>query len=434
MTKERMDCWSPEIHRKMVEQTSEYLGLFVQRHAKVFKPETLILQLARLSWEDLLRLSQMHFLLSDDAKELVNEIAPEILNRLSKTSVHQVETSHGVFKGRVHWGRTYTTRATRGGDPSLFVSMTKSAQFDLPENRLLLYMLRQISLTARKVSKEDWDEEKFDLDDDEKLRWGDEVNRIAAKSQQLLRNPYISQIGQVQQVTDQLLEQAENTRGQGYTRLAEIATTYLMSMEEPLLFLQEKSQSVLEPLSKDTLFELAVLFKVIEAAIQNGWKEKHVRLIGGETDCMTEMGKNGVDLRVYYQGLPSEFDQMSIYRKLMVRHGLSDRSRRPDIVLEWKDGETKSYCIIEVKRSSKRRYLADGVYKVLGYLKDFDMVQARWFRGVLIGWDGIDFSCHVRDEEMYITSWDNLEHTFGVLFTENYTENNWTTGTKKGYL
>lgn len=417
MTKERMDCWSPEIHRKMVEQTSEYLALFVQKHAKVFKPETLILQLAQLSWEDLLRLSQMHFLLSDEAKELVHEIAPEILNRLSKTSVHQVETSHGVFKGRVHWGRTYSTRAIRGGDPSLFVSMTKSAQFDLPENRLLLFMLHRISLTARKVSKEDWDEEKFDLDDDEKLRWGDEVNRIAAKSQQLLRNPFISQIGQVQKVTDQLLEQAENARGQRYTRLAEIARTYLLSMEDPLRFLQEKSQSVLEPLSKDTLFEIAVLFKVIKAASQYGWKDKHVRLIGGATDCFIELEKNEVNLRVYYQGLPSELNQVSIYRQLMIRHGLSDRARRPDIILEWVDGKKKRYCIIEIKRSTKRKYLVDGAYKVLGYLKDFESVQSNGLKGVLVGWDGVSISFHAPDDNVYITSWNNLEHTLEALFS-----------------
>lgn len=74
---------------------------------------------------------------------------------------------------------------------------------------------------------------------------------------------------------------------------------------------------------------------------------------------------------VYYQVVPSAFVKDSVYKALFEAYDLDVSSRRPDIVLDVKASQFKAPIIVEVKRSSDRTYIADGVYKVLGYLSDF---------------------------------------------------------------
>lgn len=418
MSEQRVGCWSTEVHRQMVEYTSDYLGLFVQKHAKVTRPEAVFLKVAQLSSGDLRRLSHMHFLLSDEARELITVIAPAILKRLSKTSVQEFKTNRNVVQGRVHWGRTYAVRSVMGGDPSLFVTAKKSSEFDLPENRLLLYMLHQVVVIARSVIKESWDEEKFDLDENQDQKWGTQIRGLVAQCLKLLRNPYVSRIDQLPHLTEQIVEQTAKVRGERYSRLAHVARTYIQSNKEPLTFLQQR-QKILEPLSKDTLFEIAVLFTVIQTATEAGWIEKSGGLIGGNSHWISKMEKDECVLKVYYQTLPARLAERGRYKPLMSKHGLSDRDRRPDLVLEWVAQGKIKYYIIEVKRSVRRSYLAEGAYKVLGYLKDYEGVQedGTELKGVLVGWGGIHDVLPESNQEVYVTSWDNLENTLRVVLS-----------------
>ena len=95
--------------------------------------------LTKLGAKDLKLLGSIYFLLSEEVEGLINEIAPAILKKLSKITAKETRVYKGDVRGKINWSKTYKERYAFGGDPSLFVCIQKSSEFDLPENRLLLY-------------------------------------------------------------------------------------------------------------------------------------------------------------------------------------------------------------------------------------------------------------------------------------------------------
>jgi hypothetical protein len=91
---------------------------------------------------------------------------------------------------------------------------------------------------------------------------------------------------------------------------------------------------------------------------------------------------------------------------------LSIHHRRPDIILEWINDEGKKYyTIVEVKRSQNKGYLADGLYKLLGYLKDFEaqMQLSEHSTGLLVGWKIDNMNTPKENREVYATDWGLLD-------------------------
>lgn len=418
MTIQSGDCWTEQTHQLMVEETSQHLWRFLQKNATAREVRNeMFLKLAQLSNEDLQLLASLHVLLSNQTLEFLTEIAPAILTRLSKTSVHQNQQSRGFAKGRVQWGRTYVERAAKGGDPSLFVVGSRMNQFDVPQNRVLLYLIQDIYERLSEMEHNAWDSER--MIHDERLKWKDQLGQLRHQVGSLLKNPYLPHIAKVQGVTEKHIDQTERTRGEWYSKLAAFARFYIGCFGDPLNYLQKQfPRTVLEPMNRDTLYELAVLFKVLETLDSLGWQEQTVNLIGNGNNIISVFEKAGTKLRVYYQGVPIKFDEVSKYKDIMKTYGLSNRSRRPDIVLEWIDeADVARYFIIEVKRSERRQYLVDGAYKLFGYLHDFEgaFADAGSVQAVLVGWSGIEVVQPDAAQTIHLTGWDRLKTTFEVV-------------------
>ncbi|MMZ58950.1 hypothetical protein D1872_209500 [compost metagenome] len=413
------DCWSKEIHQEIVCTVSGQLWRFIQNNASLStSSEEIFLELTKLSPRNFRILLDTHFILSPEVQKLVYETAPTVLNRLSKASVREIHTKRGEIKGQIQWGRTYTTRYSNGLDPSLFVYSQRSSVFDLPENRVLLFLLKQVYAVSHSISDAEVEEEQLEFSSQEKKKWGCTALLLTKKCSELLRNPYIRKISELHDLSEQLIESTERARGAMYSELAVAAKKFYQYKNYPTSFLKEKlSNQILEPLDRNTLYEIAVLFSVINSARNTGWTEKKVRLIGSGSNVISVSEKNGVTLKVYYQGVPKEFTFASKYSKLMRKYGLSDKLRRPDIILEWEKNQIKKYCIIEVKRSKNRQYLVDGAYKLFGYLKDYESFLGTTLQpqGILVGWAGIKEQPAVHGEEVYISSWNNLEAIFSSV-------------------
>ncbi|WP_438298446.1 hypothetical protein [Sporosarcina sp. FA15] len=63
-----------------------------------------------------------------------------------------------------------------------------------------------------------------------------------------------------------------------------------------------------------------------------------------------------------------------------------------------------------MKRSQNRGYLADGVYKVLGYLKDFEIPlhNSPDSVGLLVGWKIKGLQNPKEQKEVYTSDWERL--------------------------
>ena len=73
------------------------------------------------------------------------------------------------------------------------------------------------------------------------------------------------------------------------------------------------------------------------------------------------------------------------------RYGLAGAVRRPDLIVELHCGRRRRHLLVEVKRTRDSQYIADSIYKVLGYLADFEAVFAgqEGPRALLLLWDGL---------------------------------------------
>lgn len=65
--------------------------------------------------------------------------------------------------------------------------------------------------------------------------------------------------------------------------------------------------------------------------------------------------------------------------------------RRPDILLEF-DSDRCDFKLLEIKRTEDRRYIVESVYKVFGYLKDFEncFTLEEMPHAMLVVWEGVE--------------------------------------------
>jgi hypothetical protein len=421
MLQNKRDCWTTKQYNEIIKETGKHLWRFIQKNSSVSSPEDIYTELTKVSKKNLHTLSFIYFMLSDEVKVFVEETAPSILEHLSKTSLKEYRTLRGNVKGKINWSKTINARYAAGGDTSLYVCSQRSSMFDLPENRLLLYMLRKILYIASSLTNMDFNEKVINNKNQQlktSKKWVDVVMDLGIKTNKLLQNPYIRKIGEMHELTNKIIIQAERARGQMYTQLAQTAKTYQMMINSPVIYLNRVlKDNILHPINKDTLYEIAVLFKLLDIIRENGWVEKQIGLIGGGSSVISRFKLNQTVIQVYYQGIPKDFTLESKYGPLMSTYGLSDKLRRPDIVLEVKNGDKKYYYIIEVKRSDKRTYIVDGAYKLFGYLKDFENVKSNNVNlsGILVCWSNITDVEPIGDNEIYLSSWQNSGKTFDFI-------------------
>ncbi|SDO02941.1 hypothetical protein SAMN05518871_109146 [Psychrobacillus sp. OK028] len=419
MITNKNDCWSEQNYTHLLKQTNKHLWRFIQHNSSVVSAEDVFLGIANVSKSDLQKLSYLYFILDEEVEKFIDKTAPSILKRLSKTSLTENKVLRGNIKGKINWSKTLSNRNAAGGDPSIFVCSQRSSIFDLPENRLLLFLLRRIMFICSSLTNSDFEKDETKLGElEEKEKWIDTVFRIGIKTNKLLKNPFVRKIGDMHDITHKTIFQAERVRGQTYSQLAKVAQTYYLMVNNPIDYLDIVLQGkTLEPLNKDTLYEIAVLFKLFETIKDNGWIEKKIALIGGGSTLVSRFTLGNKELKIYFQGIPKEFSLNSKYGPLMNLYGMSDRLRRPDLVLEVLEGNKKNFYIIEVKRSDKRTYLVDGAYKLFGYLKDFESIKNPNVNlyGILVGWSNIQKLEMVTESEIYLSSWSNLENIYDFI-------------------
>lgn len=414
------DCWDSDTHEKVSQYASSWLWRYVQHNAKESTSTDIAANLTHLSKRDIGHLADIRLLLSDDVRKLIDETAPRIVSRLSKASIIEKVSGRSGIKGRIDWPRTFSERASAANDPGLFVYAKRSQMFDLPENRLFLYIIHQIHMIARSISTKDFSSLTWDSDTIVGGKWIDRVTLIAAQTARFLRNPYIARISRIHELPNKIIEQTKRSRAPYYRDLANAAAVFVISQNDPIAYLhKELKGNILEPLNRDTLFEIAVLFKIIRTATECGWIENRAGLIGSKAKTVCTLEDSSRVLKIYYQKLPTQFEANTKYGALMDTYELSDKLRRPDIILSFgnKDG-TKEYCIIEVKRSMRRSYIVDGTYKLLGYLKDFEEIRATGasLRGILVGWTNIPILGYDVRKEVHLYSWDGfVEGLSGLL-------------------
>lgn len=365
-----------------------------------------------LTYEEQDTLKAIHFLLSPEVEELVDSL-PQIMHNLAHSTRKEVIECRGAIRGRIDWNLTFKERYGRGyNDPSLFICKPPSKMYDLPENQLLKFVLWKI----RKLS------ENIDILHDisgeiiEKRKSDSWLNIAIEKYLDVrknLKNVYFQNISLPRVITPKTVQKTKNNRNRLYKKVVKCYNLYKKLFINPDHGMLEKliEKQILEPLNKDKLFEIYVLFKTINFFNQlDGNLE--MGLLKSGLDYIARYYSENLKACIFYQQMPPIFSQNSKNKDIFELYNLNAGLRRPDLILEIETKGRKSYYIIEVKRTQKRDYIVDSVYKVLGYLSDFENCfdSEKYPQGILVVWDKIN-----------VLEWDKaFENPVVILKHDNF--------------
>lgn len=366
--------WDKKTHQEVLESVKQYLDLYMFK-ASVPNLKNAVKNIFKLNETDLNYLKSVHFLLSNEVQVFVN-ILPQLLRNLSHSTNKKELISKGVVRGSVDWNQTLKTRYSQGfNDYSLFSCNCPTKLYDLEENQLLKFILKNIVLLANNLN----------LNKNSKY-WENKINDIYFEAKTSLYNVYFQNISDLKIVSPKIVRKAYNHRNNFYKKAVEVYKKYeaIFIREDRQELVNLVSNQILEPLNYDQLYELFVFFNLIDCLPQDNLDLGLLR-----KGNMYAANYND-EIKIHYQNVPEDFKQDSIYKGILANYDINSSSKRPDIIIEFIGNGKSSYRLIEVKRSKDLGYIYQSVYKVLGYLKDYENIElCENIPAVLVLWDGI---------------------------------------------
>lgn len=413
-------CWSKKDRVDVLGYIEPVLHRFLFREA-LPNLEVPLKKLTGLTDEELNLLKTTHFLLSREVEELIEEL-PKLLKNLSHSTHKELVECRGIIRGRIDWNMTFKERFSQGfNDPSLFICQPSTKMYDLPENQLLNFILWKIRSLSENIDLEITDDL---LDSETWNNWQDKIISHYLKIKKISKNIYFQQISMHRSIKPKTIQKAYSHRNKSYDKVAECYELYeklfITNDHEVLCSLIETQ--TFEPLNNDKLFELYVLMKLLDFLDKSDGKLR-LGLLKPGMDYMAEYTSNKVNICIYYQQIPSNLKKTSKYKSIFRFYDLMVRVRAPDIILKIKINDNQYYQIIEVKKTGNRNYIVDSVYKVLGYIHDFEDYLENTLnpKGVLVVWDGVnitDFNKALQ-EQILILNDKNMETGFKKILNIN---------------
>lgn len=325
--------------------------------------------------------AKLYFLVSPTLVAFVEDSLPKLLRALSHGSQARVVDSRGTVRGHLQWGATLRGRLTSKIDSGTFVVSQRFRSADIPENRLVRAVLEQVRAAAATVrSALGISGVPTKVDGSRSLQ--QLILDLDRATREALHHPYLRDVASVA-VTSQMRQAARRRRGVGYKQAATLERRLAEVRASPLFALAALAQDCwLAPVSDDDLFELYVLVKVVDE-IEGGLGFSLVRqygLVRRDRDAVAEVeDKKGRRIIIYadqgMQNLVEDSEYVGILREYEdFKDGAAHR--RPDIALRYRAKGVDRVMLLEMKRSDDSPYLRNGLYKVLGYLRDFDELWA----------------------------------------------------------
>jgi len=364
------DFWTDKEYRYVLDRVRHFLWLYVHEGASIKELHNVVQNLTWLDKRDIDYLAIVHFLLSDEVKEFVKALS-RIFRKISHSTQREVFVNRGFIRGRVDWNLTLKKRYSQGYDPTIFVCKPPGRTYNLPENQLLKFILIEMKkLIEETTALSKFEEKNIRLEElktkDGKGRWTDRISWLKFHVNNALKHVYLRGVDIPNQVNARMIRRAITARNKDYEKVADSHSLHhkiIQRMDRnTLIELIEKR--ILEPLKKDTLFELYVLFEVMNSL----GNPEEVNLIKPGAKVIGKYRNGEETVHIYFQRVRGLFEK-SRYKKIFDDYELDVSSRRPDITLYFEKED--KFLIIEVKRTVDRNYIVDSVYKVLGYVADF---------------------------------------------------------------
>lgn len=403
-------CWNEEDREYVLDFIKPILHRFLFKEA-LPNLEVSLKNLTGLLDEDIDLLKTVHFLLSPEVNIFIEEL-PKLLRNLSHSTHKELIESRGIIRGKIDWNLTFKERYSQGfNDPSLFICQPSTKMYNLPENQLLKFMLWKIRHITEKINLQITEELIINKTWE---NWKEIIISRYLTVKKFSKNIYFQHINLPRSIKPKTVQKAYKNRNQSYDKVARCYELYenlfITKNQETLRELIEKQ--TMEPLNDDKLFEVYVLIKIL-ALLDNSQGQLELGLLKPGQNYTARYMSNELEIYIFYQKIPLRFMDCSQNKEIFEFYDLNVSLRRPDIMLKFQSGDKKFYRLIEVKRTNDRDYIVDSVYKVLGYMNDFEncLKPTSNPKGILVIWDGADIKDMKKalEQPVFILQDKNLE-------------------------
>ena len=408
----------------ILEDIKEFLQLYLFKGNVSLNDET-VEDLFELSHDDLITLKTVHFLLSDEVRNLV-KILPQLVRNLAHSTQRETKILRGNVRGRIDWGSTLKERYSQGfNDKSLFVCNPPSKFYDLEENQLLKFLLKRIRYLKENylnfINPETFDIEKVDKNND----WYTIVNDNVQMARLTLRKVYFNDISDVL-IKPKHLRKCMRNRNLLYHYVAKAYRLYddLFVLENEDVLKDLLSKRIIKTADGDKLYEIYVFFNLVKSL--PGFFEG--KLLYSGNDYSTTCKLDNLEITVHYQKTPEVLKSVSEYLDIIGNYDIGGRTRSPDVIIEFKRNDETWYRLVEVKNSSSPDYVRSSLYKVMGYYKDFQHVCelenfdfTKKYPVVLVSWGGISIKSNYTpfEDEIIILNRKEFINNLNMLLTIN---------------
>lgn len=344
---------------------------------------------------DLEILRSIHFILSPQLLSLLKYL-PFLLRNLSHSTYRKNEVMRGRIRGNINWNDTIKTRLSSGyNDKTLFVCSPPNKYYNLEENQLLKFLLKKIvhlkeyNLPFANPSKYEFDFEKIDESDD----WYTKVKDRYEVCKKTLKKVYFDDIDDIEKVSFKHLKKIVNHKNFLYSKIVyDVYKLYydLFIDYDEMVLRDFIKQTIIKSKDSNKLYELYV-FSELDKAIPGN--SEYCLLYDNKKGNLIKKRLNGeVWTTIYYQMTPPDLDKISKYKKLCQGYSIGCKVRAPDVIVKFEHENT--YRLFEVKNTDNKNYIRDSIYKVMGYLNDFEGDENEKFLTekypvILVTFDGI---------------------------------------------
>lgn len=310
-------------------------------------------------------------LLTGSYRDFADEALPTLLTVLASRTEHSQEIVGPGLRGVVRWDLTKLGRVNRTLPAARYVSNIQQRSYDTPENLLLCWLLRDLERGVAAIGRRIGTPRLHPV-----------LRTLREASQEALGNEALSSVEAIRTVAPHMIQTAGRNRHPGYRQAADLVRRRQRMQEKGrtarwALALELLQTNWLEPVSDDDLFELYALSTILSVlADEVGLGEPtHYGLLGSAVEPAATFRAAELVVRVYFDRAPGRLlGAASRYLNVVAAYrGIDASERRPDILVHIEhvvDGART--FLVEVKNAATASYIRSSIYKLFGYLYDYD--------------------------------------------------------------
>ncbi|HEV7285667.1 MAG TPA: hypothetical protein VGN75_12500 [Kaistia sp.] len=310
-------------------------------------------------------------LLTRGYDDFVVSMLPKLLTVLANRAEHQREIVGPGLRGVVRWDLTKIGRVNRTLPSTRYISNVQQRSYGTPENLLLRWLLEDIERGVARIGRRIGTSRLHPV-----------LKEVRNACQGALRNEALSSVEAIRSLAPHMIHASRQSRHPGYRQAAELARRRQRMQEKGrasqwTLALELLRTKWLEPISDDDLFELFALSTVISVLAEEVGLGKPCRygLLGSTLEPAAIFKTVEVTVQVFFDRAPNKLlGSTSRYKNIISAYeGIDGSERRPDILVhaEYVAGGSRTF-LVEVKNASSTSYIRNSIYKLFGYLYDYD--------------------------------------------------------------